>query len=81
MDHIFIIKHTSHVTDNGIDNNTFSRACGVKLLPLPQPHLHTRTYAHTCQRTQRATQLTVVLARAFSVSMQNLKKASTTTVP
>jgi hypothetical protein len=30
---------------------------------LPQPHLHTRTYAHTYPSTQRATQLRGVLAR------------------
>jgi hypothetical protein len=52
-----------------------------KLLPLPQPHLRTRTHAQTCQSTQRATQLRGVLARANSVSIQNLKTFSTMTVP
>jgi hypothetical protein len=58
------------------------RRC-VKLLPLPlpQPHLRTRTYAHTNQSTQRATQLIGVMARAYSVSIQNLNTVSTTTVP
>jgi hypothetical protein len=53
----------------------------VKLLPLPLPHLITCTYAHTYQSTQRVTQLTGVLARAYSVSIQNLNTVSTTTVP
>jgi hypothetical protein len=56
------------------------RGC-VKLLPLPQTQLRTRTYAHTYQSTQRATQLRGVLARAYSVSIQNLNTVSTTTVP
>jgi hypothetical protein len=34
----------------------------VKLLPLPQPHLRTRTYAETYPSAQRATQLRSVLA-------------------
>jgi hypothetical protein len=50
----------------------------VKLLPLPQPHLRTRTCAHTYPRAQRATQIKSVLARVYSVSRQNL---NTTTVP
>jgi hypothetical protein len=53
----------------------------VKLLPLPQPHLCTHTYAHTYQSSQRATQLRGVLARVYSVSIQNLNTVSTTTVP
>jgi hypothetical protein len=53
----------------------------VKLLPLPQPHLRTRTYAQTYPSTQRATQLRRVLACAYSVSIQNLNTVSTTTVP
>jgi hypothetical protein len=47
------------------------RGC-VKLLHLPQPHLRTRTHAHTYQSTQRATQIRGVLARANYVSIQNL---------
>jgi hypothetical protein len=53
------------------------RGC-VKLLPLPEPNLRTRTYAQTYTSTQRATQLRSVLARVYSVSRQNL---NTTTVP
>jgi hypothetical protein len=53
------------------------RGC-VKLLPLPQPHLRTRTYAQTYPSAQRATQLKSVLACVYSVSRQNL---NTTTVP
>jgi hypothetical protein len=53
------------------------RGC-VKLLPLPQPRLHARTYAETNPSAQRATQLRSVLARVFSVSRQNL---NITTVP
>jgi hypothetical protein len=50
----------------------------VKLLPLPQPHSRTRTYAETNHSAQRATQLRSVLARVYSVSRQNL---NFTTVP
>jgi hypothetical protein len=50
----------------------------VKLLPLPQPNLLTRTYAQTYPSAQRATKLKIVLARVYSVSRQNL---NTTTVP
>jgi hypothetical protein len=53
------------------------RGC-VKLLPLPQPHSRTRTYAETYPRDQRATQLRSVLAHVYSVSRQNL---NTSTVP
>jgi hypothetical protein len=53
------------------------RGC-VKLLPLPQPHLRTRTYEQTYPSTQRATHLKSVLARVYSVSIHNL---NTTTVP
>jgi hypothetical protein len=53
------------------------RGC-VKLLPLPQPHLRTRTYAHTYPSAQRATQIKSVLARVYSFSRKNL---NTTTVP
>jgi hypothetical protein len=56
------------------------RGC-VKLLRLPQPQLRTRTYAQTYPSTQRATQLKIVLAHAYSVSVQNLNTANTTTVP
>jgi hypothetical protein len=56
------------------------RGC-VKLLPLPQPHLPTHTYAHTYPSTQRATQLKRVLARAYYVSVQNLSTVNTNTVP
>jgi hypothetical protein len=55
------------------------RGC-VKLLPLPQPQLSMRKYVQTYPNTQRATQLRRVLARAYSVSIQNLNTASTTTV-
>jgi hypothetical protein len=54
---------------------------GVKVLPLPQPHLRTRTYAQTYPSTQRATQLRGVLARVYSVTIQNLNTVSNTTVP
>jgi hypothetical protein len=47
-------------------------AIDVKLLPLTQPHLRTHIYAHPYPSTQRATQLRRVLARAYSVSIQNL---------
>jgi hypothetical protein len=56
------------------------RGC-VKILPLPQPHLRMRTYVQTYHSTQRVTQLTGVLARGYSVSIQNLNTISTTTVP
>jgi hypothetical protein len=58
-------------------NLQFLRGC-VKLLPLPQPQLRTRTYAQTYPGTQRATQLKSVMARVYSVSRQNL---NTNTVP
>jgi hypothetical protein len=50
----------------------------VKLLPLPQPSLRTRTDAHTNPSSQRATQLRSVLARVYAVSRQN---QITTAVP
>jgi hypothetical protein len=50
----------------------------VKLLPLPQPHLRTRTDAQTYTSAQRVTQLKSVLARVYYVSIQNL---DTNTVP
>jgi hypothetical protein len=53
----------------------------IKLCPLPQPHLRTRTYAQTYPSTQRATQLKSVLVRAYCVSVQNLNMLSTSTVP
>jgi hypothetical protein len=56
------------------------RGC-VKLTPLPQPQLHTRIYTQTYRGTQRATQNRGVLARAYSVSIQNLNTVSTMTVP
>jgi hypothetical protein len=43
------------------------RGC-FKLLPLPQPHLHMRTYAQIFQSTQRTTQLRGVMACAYYVS-------------
>jgi hypothetical protein len=46
------------------------RGC-VKLLPLPQPPLRSRTDAHTNPSAQRATQLRSVLARVYVVSRQN----------
>jgi hypothetical protein len=52
----------------------------VRPLPLPQPHLRTGTYAYTSQSTQRATQLTGVLARAYYVSIQNLNTGCNDTV-
>jgi hypothetical protein len=81
-------KHLSaqhHKDMHGVtlhQSNSFQvlRGC-VKRLPLPQPHLHTRTYTQTYPSTQRATQLRRVLARAYYVSIQNLKHSSTTTVP
>jgi hypothetical protein len=54
------------------------RSLDVKLLPLPQPQLRARMDAQTNPSAQRATQLRSVLARACSVSIQNL---NTTTVP
>jgi hypothetical protein len=51
-----------------------------KLLP-SEPHLRTRTYAHTYPSTQRDTQLKRVMVRAYSVSRQNLNTVNTTTVP
>jgi hypothetical protein len=53
------------------------RGC-VKLLPLPQPHSRTRTYAHIYPSAQRATHLKSVLVHVYSVSIQNL---NSTTVP
>jgi hypothetical protein len=53
------------------------RGC-VKLIPLLQPHLRARTYAHTHPSAQRSTHLKSVLAHVYSVSIQNL---NTTTVP
>jgi hypothetical protein len=50
----------------------------VKLLPLPQPPVRARTDARTNPSAQRATQLRSVLARAYTVSIQN---QITTTVP
>jgi hypothetical protein len=50
----------------------------VKLLPIPQPHLRTRTYAQTYPSAQRVTHLKSVLAHVYSVSIRNL---NTTTVP
>jgi hypothetical protein len=50
----------------------------AKLRPLQQPHLRTRTYAETYTSAQRVTQLRSVLARACSVSRENL---NTTNVP
>jgi hypothetical protein len=47
------------------------RGC-VKLLPLPQPHLPTRTYTQTYPSAQRATQLKSVLGHMYSVTRQNL---------
>jgi hypothetical protein len=53
----------------------------VKLLPFPQPHLRVRIYTQTYPSTQRATHLRGVLARAYSVSINNLNTVSTKTVP
>jgi hypothetical protein len=50
----------------------------VKLLPLPQPPMRSRTDARTNPSAQRATQLRSVLARVYAVSIQN---QITTTVP
>jgi hypothetical protein len=61
-----------------INKYTYDVPFGVKLLPLPQPHLRTRTYVQTYPSAQRATQLKSVMARVYSVSRQNL---NTTTVP
>jgi hypothetical protein len=43
----------------------------VKLLPLPQPPLRTRTDAQTNPSARRATQLMSVLARVYAVARQN----------
>jgi hypothetical protein len=53
------------------------RGC-VKLLPLPQPQLRARTDVRTNPSARRATRLRSVLARVYSVSIQN---RNTTTVP
>jgi hypothetical protein len=53
------------------------RGC-VKLLPLPQPPVRARTDARTNPSAQRATQLRIVIARVYAVSIQN---QMTTTVP
>jgi hypothetical protein len=53
------------------------RGC-VKLLPLPQPPLRTRSDTWENTSAQRATQLMSVLARVYAVSKQN---QITTTVP
>jgi hypothetical protein len=53
------------------------RGC-VKLLPLPQPPVRARMDARTNPSAQRATQIRSVLARVYSVSIQN---QITTTVP
>jgi hypothetical protein len=50
----------------------------VKLLSPLQPHLRTRTYAQAYPSAKRAIHLKSVLARVYSVSIQNL---NTTTVP
>jgi hypothetical protein len=47
------------------------REC-VKLLPLPQPHLRTRTYTQTYPSAKRATHFKIVMARVYYVSIQNL---------
>jgi hypothetical protein len=49
-----------------------------KLLPLPQPPVCASTDAQTNTSAQRATQLRIVLARVYAVSIQN---KITTTVP
>jgi hypothetical protein len=46
------------------------RGC-VKLLPLPQPPLRTRTDERTNPSAQRATQLRSVLACVYAVARQN----------
>jgi hypothetical protein len=78
----------SKLYPDGTINKLKARLCArgdqqldVKLLPLPQPHLRARTYAHTYQSTQRATQLRGVLAHAYYVSIQNLNTVSTMTAP
>jgi hypothetical protein len=53
------------------------RGC-VKLLPLPQSSVRSRTDARTNPSAQRSTQLRSVLARVYAVSRQN---QITTTVP
>jgi hypothetical protein len=53
------------------------RGCD-KLLPLPHPPVRARTNARTNPNTQRATQLMSVLARVYTVLIQN---QITTTVP
>jgi hypothetical protein len=50
----------------------------VKLLPLPQPPVCTRTDVQTNLSAQRATQLRCVLACVYAVSIQN---QITNTVP
>jgi hypothetical protein len=50
----------------------------VKLLPLPHPPVRSRTDARINPSAQRATQLRSVLARVYTVSIQN---QITTTVP
>jgi hypothetical protein len=70
-------KYMSGLILNQANSLQVLRGC-VKLLPLPQPHLHTRSYTQTYSSAQRATQLKSVMVRVYSVSRQNL---NTNTVP
>jgi hypothetical protein len=58
--------------------NTAAIIDTVRLLPLLQPPVRARTDARTNPSAQRATQLRIVLARVYAVSIQN---QITTTVP
>jgi hypothetical protein len=78
---------TQHITQHNITwdihglilhqekNLQVLRGC-VKLLPLPQPHLRTCTYARIYPSAQRDTHLKSVLAHAYYVSIQNLNSTN-----
>jgi hypothetical protein len=67
------VYRTYHNVDQAI-----KKLIVVKLIPLPQPPVRTRTDARTNPSAQRATQLRSVLARVYAVSIQN---QINTTVP
>jgi hypothetical protein len=69
---------THHLKRANNAGKYYSCAQSAKLLPHPQPHSCTCTYAHTYASAQRATHLKSVLAHVYSVSIQNL---NTTTFP
>jgi hypothetical protein len=70
-------KDMRHLILHQANNLQVLRGC-VKLLPLPHPPVRACMDAQTIPSTQRATQLSSVLARVYAVSRQN---QITTTVP